>query len=72
MLRKKTNTVTRSKAKPGLAQRIGETRVDRRSFLRTSGLAVGGLAAVGAMGGTLTIVSGSSGLCVNATAAAGL
>jgi formate dehydrogenase major subunit len=33
--------------------RVTETRVDRRAFLRTSGLAVGGLAAIGAMGGSV-------------------
>ena len=51
MLRKKTNSVARPKAREGLLARVGEKRVDRRSFLRTSGLAVGGLAAFGSTGG---------------------
>ncbi len=53
MLRKKTNRVERSEARPGLLSRVGEKRVDRRAFLRTSGLAVGGLAAFGASTGTV-------------------
>jgi formate dehydrogenase major subunit len=53
MLRKKTNAAKRTAPRGGLLGRVAETRVDRRSFLRTSGLAVGGLAAIGAMGGTV-------------------
>ncbi len=53
MLRKKTNSVARPSAREGLLSRVAEKRVDRRAFLRTSGLAVGGLAAIGAMGGTV-------------------
>ncbi len=37
-----------------MAAGLAAKPVDRRSFLRTSGLAVGGLAAVGAMGGSMT------------------
>ncbi|MDH3262860.1 MAG: formate dehydrogenase subunit alpha [Paracoccaceae bacterium] len=54
MLRKKTNTVPVRQRQGGVLSRIGETSVDRRSFLRTSGLAIGGLAAIGATGGTVT------------------
>jgi formate dehydrogenase major subunit len=54
MLRKKTNAVQRRQRADGLLSRVAETRVDRRAFLRTSGLAIGGLAAIGATGGTVT------------------
>ena len=53
MLRKKTNAAKRTAPREGLLGRVTETRVDRRAFLRTSGLAVGGLAAIGAMGGSV-------------------
>ena len=49
MLRKKTSVTRRSRSAPLLGQ-VAETKVDRRTFLRGSGLAVGGLAALGAMG----------------------
>ena len=52
MLRKKTNSAPRTRDS-GLLARAAEAKVDRRAFLRGSGLAVGGLAAVGAMGGTV-------------------
>ena len=48
MLRKKTSTVTRSTRKGSILARAGDAKVDRRAFLRGSGLAVGGLAALGA------------------------
>ena len=54
MLRKKTNGVARRPQRTSLLSDIAETSVDRRSFLRGSGLAVGGLASIGAMGGTVT------------------
>ncbi len=60
MLRKKTNRSERSEARPGLLSRVGEKRVDRRAFLRTSGLAVGGLAAFGATTGTVRKASAQS------------
>ena len=66
MLRKKTNSVARTKARDGLLARVGEKRVDRRSFLRTSGLAVGGLAAVSAMGGTVRKAEAQSGAVASA------
>ena len=54
MLRKKTNGVATRSTSESLLSRISEKSVDRRSFLRSSGLAVGGLATVGAFGGTVT------------------
>ncbi len=53
MLRKKTNGSARRSAKTPAAI-AASTGVDRRSFLRGSGLAIGGLAAVAATGGTVT------------------
>jgi formate dehydrogenase major subunit len=57
MLRKKTNGTARRQTRPTLVAEIGETAVDRRSFLRGSGLAIGGLAAVGATGGMVSKAS---------------
>ncbi len=54
MLRKKTNTVHSRRAPEGLLARAAQRSVDRRTFLRTSGLALGGIAAMGAVGGTVT------------------
>jgi formate dehydrogenase major subunit len=54
MLRKKTNTVPARQRQGGVLSRVAETTVDRRAFLRNSGLAIGGLAAIGATGGTVT------------------
>ncbi|MEO1423400.1 MAG: hypothetical protein AAFV09_09550, partial [Pseudomonadota bacterium] len=54
MLRKKTNGVARRPRTDSLLTEIKDTRLDRRAFLRTSGLAVGGLAAVGATAGSVT------------------
>ena len=54
MLRKKTNGVARRSQRTSILNDIAEKTVDRRSFLRTSGLAIGGLAAIGATGGTVT------------------
>ncbi|SMX44319.1 formate dehydrogenase subunit alpha [Actibacterium lipolyticum] len=54
MLRKKTNGVARRPQRTSLLSTISETSVDRRGFLRGSGLAIGGLAAIGATGGTVT------------------
>ncbi len=52
MLRKKTNSAPRTRDS-GVLARAGAAKVDRRAFLRGSGLAVGGLAAIGATGGTV-------------------
>jgi len=54
MLRKKTNGVARRSQRTSLLSNIADKSVDRRSFLRGSGLAIGGLAAIGATGGTVT------------------
>ncbi|MEM9145830.1 MAG: formate dehydrogenase subunit alpha [Pseudomonadota bacterium] len=60
MLRRKTNGVaTRRHQSPMLAN-LAEKSLDRRSFLRSSGLAIGGMAAVGAVGGTVTKASAQS------------
>ncbi|MCB1310920.1 MAG: formate dehydrogenase subunit alpha [Sedimentitalea sp.] len=60
MLRKKTNQGA-ARAKPAeLRTRTASVPIDRRSFLRGSGLAIGGLAALGATGGTVTRASAQS------------
>ncbi|MGR3756650.1 MAG: molybdopterin-dependent oxidoreductase, partial [Tranquillimonas sp.] len=57
MLRKKTNGIERRASRTGLVAAVADHRVDRRAFLRRSGLAVGGLAALGTFGGTVTRAS---------------
>ncbi len=57
MLRKKTNTVARRTRTNGILADVAETSVDRRAFLRGSGLAIGGLAAIAATGGSVTQAS---------------
>ena len=57
MLKKKTNGVARRPQRTGILSDIAEKSVDRRSFLRGSGLAIGGLAAISATGGTVTQAS---------------
>jgi len=54
MLRKKTNGVAGRPRTESPLTKLAETSLDRRSFLRGSGLAVGGLAALGATGGTVS------------------
>ncbi|PRY23078.1 formate dehydrogenase alpha subunit [Aliiruegeria haliotis] len=51
MLRKKTNGVARRPQRTSILTSAAEKSVDRRTFLRGSGLAIGGLAAIGASGG---------------------
>ncbi|NCQ25385.1 MAG: formate dehydrogenase [Rhodobacteraceae bacterium CG17_big_fil_post_rev_8_21_14_2_50_63_15] len=60
MLRKKTNGVARRPLRTSILSEMGGTSVDRRAFLRGSGLAIGGLAAIGAMGGTVTRANAQS------------
>ena len=48
MLRKKTNGVARRAQRTGLLAEVAGSTVDRRAFLRGSGLAIGGLAAIAA------------------------
>ncbi|NNE82246.1 MAG: formate dehydrogenase subunit alpha [Silicimonas sp.] len=59
MLRKKTGTARQSRSAPILGQ-VAEKKVDRRTFLRGSGLAVGGLAAMGATVGRVTPAAAQS------------
>ncbi|MFB9149696.1 formate dehydrogenase subunit alpha [Roseovarius ramblicola] len=60
MLRKKTNGVARRPQRTSILSEVGGKSVDRRAFLRGSGLAIGGLAAMGAMGGTVTRANAQS------------
>ncbi|WP_300035078.1 formate dehydrogenase subunit alpha [uncultured Roseobacter sp.] len=57
MLRKKTNSVSQRAGRTNILAEAASTSVDRRAFLRGSGLAIGGLAAVAATGGTVTQAS---------------
>ncbi len=59
MLRKKTNGSARRSQRPSVTPAASST-VDRRTFLRGSGLAIGGLAAVAATGGTVTQATAQS------------
>ena len=59
MLRKKTNGVARRSQRTGILSDVAEKSVDRRAFLRGSGLAIGGLAAISATGGSVTQAYGS-------------
>ena len=60
MLRKKTNGVARRPQRTSILSEVAETSVDRRAFLRGSGLAIGGLAAVAATGGTVQQASAAT------------
>ncbi|WP_417604697.1 formate dehydrogenase subunit alpha [Primorskyibacter flagellatus] len=60
MLRKKTNGVARRSQRTSILSDVAQTSVDRRAFLRGSGLAIGGLAAIAATGGTVTQASAQS------------
>ena len=60
MLRKKTNGVARRSQRTGILSDIAEKSVDRRAFLRGSGLAIGGLAAISATGGSVTKATAAS------------
>ncbi|TNF19658.1 MAG: formate dehydrogenase [Rhodobacteraceae bacterium] len=53
MLRKKTNGVARRPQRTSILSDVARASVDRRAFLRGSGLAIGGLAAIAATGGTV-------------------
>ncbi|TRD23017.1 formate dehydrogenase subunit alpha [Palleronia caenipelagi] len=54
MLRKKTNGTSRRRQRGSILADVGRASVDRRAFLRGSGLAIGGLSAIAATGGTVT------------------
>ncbi|MEJ6500750.1 MAG: formate dehydrogenase subunit alpha [Rhodobacterales bacterium] len=60
MLRKKTNSVTRRSTGSDVFSKVASVSVDRRSFLRGSGLAIGGLTAIAATGGFVTQASAQS------------
>ncbi|QEW19691.1 Formate dehydrogenase H [Marinibacterium anthonyi] len=60
MLRKKTNGAARRPLRTSILSDMGRTSVDRRSFLRGSGLAIGGLAAISATGGTVKPASAAA------------
>ena len=53
MLRKKTNGVARRPQRTSILSDVARSKIDRRAFLRGSGLAIGGLAAIAATGGTV-------------------
>ncbi|MEP5632692.1 MAG: formate dehydrogenase subunit alpha [Tateyamaria sp.] len=57
MLRKKTNGTSRRTGRTPIVANQGSNSIDRRGFLRGSGLAIGGLTAIAATGGTVTQVS---------------
>ena len=52
MLRKKTSGVARGPLSSSFIGKAAETVVDRRAFLRGSGLAIGGLATAAALVGS--------------------
>ncbi|SIS51101.1 formate dehydrogenase subunit alpha [Paracoccus saliphilus] len=54
MLRKKTNGAARRPLRASILSEVGHSSVDRRAFLRGSGLAIGGLTAIAASGGSVT------------------
>tara|TARA_R110002096_G_scaffold349292_3_gene542383 strand:- start:3557 stop:6442 length:2886 start_codon:yes stop_codon:yes gene_type:complete len=60
MLRKKTNGYTRRSGRTPIVVTKGSNAIDRRGFLRGSGLAIGGLAAIAATGGTVTQATAQS------------
>ncbi|XDA99624.1 formate dehydrogenase subunit alpha [Sulfitobacter sp. LCG007] len=60
MLRKKTNGVSRRAGRPSLLSDVARTSLDRRGFLQGSGLAIGGLAAIAATGGSVTRATAQS------------
>ena len=60
MLRKKTNGVARRPQRTSILSEVANTSVDRRAFLRGSGLAIGGLAAIAATGGTVQQASAAA------------
>ncbi|HSF94066.1 MAG TPA: formate dehydrogenase subunit alpha [Thermohalobaculum sp.] len=60
MLRKKTNGVAGRPRTESILSQAAHASVDRRAFLRGSGLAIGGLTAVAATGGTVTKASAAT------------
>jgi formate dehydrogenase major subunit len=60
MLRKKTNGVAGRPRSESILSQTAHKSVDRRAFLRGSGLAIGGLSALAATGGTVTKASAAT------------
>ncbi|WP_295314444.1 formate dehydrogenase subunit alpha [Roseobacter sp.] len=60
MLRKKTSSVGQRAGRTNILTEVASKSVDRRAFLRGSGLAIGGLAAISATGGSVTQASAQS------------
>jgi formate dehydrogenase major subunit len=60
MLRKKTNGVAGRPRSESILSQAAQKSVDRRAFLRGSGLAIGGLSALAATGGTVTKASAAT------------
>jgi len=60
MLRKKTNGVARGPRNESILSQAARKSVDRRAFLLGSGLAIGGLTALAATGGTVTKASAAA------------
>jgi formate dehydrogenase major subunit len=61
MLRKRTNGVAERPRMASVLSQVAGQSIDRRSFLRNSGLAVGGLTALAAAGGTVRKAEAASG-----------
>ena len=61
MLRKKTNGVARRPQGASILRDTAHKSVDRRTFLKGSGVAAGGLAAISAMGGSVTQAKAQAG-----------
>ncbi|MBV6637249.1 MAG: molybdopterin-dependent oxidoreductase, partial [Mameliella sp.] len=66
MLRKKTNGVARRPQRTSILSEAANASVDRRAFLRGSGLAIGGIAAIAATGGTVKQASAASAAALGA------
>ena len=60
MLRKKTNGVAGRPRSESILSKAAQKSVDRRAFLRGTGLAIGGLSALAATGGTVTKASAAT------------
>ncbi len=60
MLRKKTNGAAGRPRNESILSKVAQSAVDRRAFLRGSGLAIGGLGALAATGGTVTRASAAT------------
>ena len=60
MLRKKTNGVARSAQRTGIMSDVARSGIDRRAFLRGSGLAIGGLAAIAGTAGSVQQASAAT------------